>query len=85
MTSIAMNNLWNYLQGLSLSARNQEWLAARLQEASRAKHAKAGKDETLMSKEDFFAQIDEAREQIRRGEGVTFTSLDEMNAWLNAL
>ena len=80
-----MNNLWNYLQGLSLSARNQEWLAARLQEASRTKHAKAGKDETLMSKEDFFAQIDEAREQIKRGEGVTFTSLDDMNAWLNAL
>ncbi len=29
MTTIAINNLWNYIQGLSLTARNQEWLAAR--------------------------------------------------------
>ena len=80
-----MNNLWNYIQGLSLSARNQEWLAARLREASKAKRTKAKKDETLMSEEEFFAQIDEAREQIRRGEGVTFTNLEDMNAWLNTL
>ena len=85
MTGIAMNNLWNYIQGLSLSARNQEWLADRLYEASRKKRVKAKKDETLMTKEEFFAQVDEAREQIKRGEGVTFTDLGEMNAWLNAL
>jgi len=82
MTTIAMNNLWNYIQGLSLTARNQEWLAARLQESSRAAKQK---DDSLMTKEEFFASIDEAREQIKRGEGVTFTNLDEMNAWLNAL
>ena len=34
MTAVAMNNLWNYIQGLSLSAKNQAWLAARLTEAS---------------------------------------------------
>ena len=28
-------------------------------------------DETLMSREEFFARVDEAREQIRRGEGYT--------------
>ena len=50
MTSIAMNNLWSYIQGLSLTARNQEWLAAQLHEASRMKRAKAEKDETLMTK-----------------------------------
>ena len=27
-------------------------------------------DQTLLSKEDFFASVDEAREQIKRGEGV---------------
>ena len=85
MTRIAMNNLWSYIQGLSLSASNQEWLAARLQEASRMARAKAKKDETLMSEEEFFAHVDEAREQIKRGEGVTFTNLDDMNAWLNSL
>ena len=85
MTSVAMNNIWSYIQGLSLSARNQEWLAARLREASQMKRAKAKKDETLMTKEEFFAQVDEAREQIKRGEGITFTNLEDMNAWLNAL
>lgn len=35
MTTVAMNNLWNYIQGLSLSASNQTWLANRLIEASR--------------------------------------------------
>ena len=85
MTSVAMNNLWSYIQGLSLSARNQEWLAARLREASQMKRAKAKKDETLMTKEELFAQVDEAREQIKRGEGITFTNLEDMNAWLNAL
>ena len=34
MTAVGMNNLWNYIQGLSLSAKNQAWLAARLTEAS---------------------------------------------------
>ncbi len=29
-----MNNLWNYLQGLSLTASNQRWLAERLLESS---------------------------------------------------
>ena len=37
-------------------------------------------DQTLLSKEDFFASVDEAREQIKRGEGVEMLpneSLDE--------
>ena len=42
-------------------------------------------DPTLLSEEEFFARVDEAREQIRRGEGVTFTNLEDMNAWLNSL
>jgi len=42
-------------------------------------------DSTLMSKDEFFAGIDEAREQIKRGEGTTFANKDDMNAWLNSL
>ena len=30
MTSYALNNLWNYLQGLSLSRSDREWLAGKL-------------------------------------------------------
>ena len=37
MNTISLNNLWSYLQGLSLSANNQRWLGERLIEASTAK------------------------------------------------
>ena len=30
MTSFALNNLWTYLQGLSLSQSDREWLANKL-------------------------------------------------------
>ena len=30
MNAISMNNLWNYLQGLSLTASNRKWLAEKL-------------------------------------------------------
>ena len=42
-------------------------------------------DPTLMSEEEFFAKIERAEEQFRRGEGIRFTDRDEMNAWLNSL
>lgn len=34
MTTYALNNLWNYLQGLSLSQNDREWLAGKLREPS---------------------------------------------------
>ena len=42
-------------------------------------------DPTLMSKEEFFARVDEAREEIRRGKSKRFSNPEEMNAWLNSL
>ena len=30
MNAVSMNNLWTYLQGLSLTASNRKWLAERL-------------------------------------------------------
>ncbi len=42
-------------------------------------------DPTLMSKEEFFARVDKAREEIRQGKGKRFTSPEKMNAWLNSL
>jgi hypothetical protein len=44
MTTMALNNLWRYLQGLSLSASNQRWLGERLIEAS-AKHGAATEED----------------------------------------
>ena len=37
MNAASLNNLWSYLQGLSLTASNQRWLGERLIEASAAK------------------------------------------------
>lgn len=32
MNAVSLNNLWNYLQGLSLTASNRKWLSERLTE-----------------------------------------------------
>ena len=45
----------------------------------------ASKDNTLMSKEEFFTRIEEAEQEIRDGKGITFTNKADMNAWLNTL
>jgi len=42
-------------------------------------------DSTLMTKEEFFARVDEAHEEIRQGKGKRFSNPEEMNAWLNSL
>ena len=34
MDTVSLNHLWSYLQGLSLSASNQRWLATHLMEAA---------------------------------------------------
>jgi hypothetical protein len=34
MNAVSMNNLWMYLQGLSLTASNRKWLAEKLIEPS---------------------------------------------------
>lgn len=39
--SAAMNNLWNYIQGLSLSSSDQKWLGARLIAASESVPSKS--------------------------------------------
>lgn len=42
-------------------------------------------DDTLMTKEEYFAKIDESLRQAREGKVVTFDNTDDMNAWLNSL
>ena len=83
MTTIALNNLWNYIDGLSLKKKDREWLAGKLIEPKAGETKKA--DPTLMTKEEFFARVDEAEKEIAEGKGTTFTNLEEMNAWLNSL
>jgi hypothetical protein len=42
-------------------------------------------DPTRMSKEEFFARVDEAEREIAEGKGTTFTDKNEMLQWLNSL
>lgn len=62
MNAISMNNLWNYLQGLSLSASNRRWLAERLME-----NAEKVDSDSVMTDE-----------EIREGLAVSFNQLNEV-------
>jgi len=42
-------------------------------------------DPTLLSEEEFFARVDEARGQIKQGKSISFSNPQEMNKWLNSL
>ena len=50
MNSISLNNLWSYLQGLSLTASNQRWLASHLMEAAENMEKKQHKGELVFPK-----------------------------------
>ncbi len=38
MNTVALNNLWSYLEGLSLSANNKRWLGERLIDSATVHH-----------------------------------------------
>ena len=42
-------------------------------------------DDSLMTEEEFFANVDRGLEEIRRGEGMRFSNKQDMHAWLNTL
>lgn len=50
MNAISLNNLWSYLQGLSLTASNQRWLASHLMEAAESMEKKQRKAELVFPK-----------------------------------
>lgn len=78
----AMNTeLW---QGIGYIA-DDETLMRRLSRYVKRLAKEKADDPTLMTKVEFFARVDEAREQIRRGEGIRFSNREEMNTWLNSL
>jgi len=39
-------------------------------------------DPTLMTKEEFFAKLDRAEEQVQRGEYVSFDSVEELDRYI---
>jgi hypothetical protein len=50
MNAVSMNNLWSYLQGLSLTASNQRWLANHLIESAEIEEKKNKKSEVVFPK-----------------------------------
>ena len=42
-------------------------------------------DDTELSKEEFFARVDEAREQIRQGEAHSFATVEELDKYIRSL
>jgi len=77
---ITMNTeLW---QSIGAIADNEELM---LRLTRYAKKLAKENDPTLMTKEEFFARVDEGREQIRRGEGIRFSNREAMNDWLDSL
>ena len=81
MTAIQMNA--ELFRQLSIIAED-EGLSAKLMKYIK-KLTTPKTDPTLMTKEEFFRRVDEAREEIRQGKGKRFSNPEEMNAWLNSL
>lgn len=47
MNVASMNNLWDYLSGLSLTARNKQWLSQKLLESAKQKKVSSKAEEAL--------------------------------------
>ena len=84
MTAIQIANMnAEILRNLGTLAEDENMLnrvAKHLRKLVREKE-----DPTLMRKEEFFAQLDEAEREIAEGKGITFVNIDDMKAWLNSL
>ena len=84
MTAVQLANLNAEIQRNLDTLSEDETMLNRVAKYLR-KMVKEKEDPTLMSKEEFFARIDEAKREIEEGKGITFDNLEDMNAWLNSL
>ena len=65
MNAIALNNLWTYLQGLTLTASNKRWIADHLYEQVQQEEEEAVLPYTM---EEINARLDEAELQVAMGQ-----------------
>ena len=65
MTTMALNNLWSYLQGLKLAQKDRNWLAGKLLEASNEDIETRHQQELV--KESLYSALNEV-EAAKRGE-----------------
>ena len=81
MTAVEMNA--ELFRQLSIIAEDESLMAKMLKDAKKLTASKA--DPTLMTKEEFFAKIDESLEQARQGRVHRIESKAELNQFLNSL
>ena len=65
MTTFALNNLWNYIQGLTLARSDREWLAGKLMEPSVDEIETKSQQEFV--KDSLYRALDEVKEAKRGG------------------
>ena len=82
MTATQMNA--EMLRNMSIIAE-EEKLLKRAVKYLRKLVAEKNNDSTLLSEEAFFARIDEARDQIRRGEGVEMLPDESLDDFLKRI
>lgn len=72
-----------FMHNLGVIAQSEDLAKRLVKYVSRL--AKPAADPTLMTREEFIANVEEAEQQIERGEGKFFSDLNAMNSWLNSL
>ncbi|MBR5061887.1 MAG: hypothetical protein IKX24_07060 [Prevotella sp.] len=65
MTTVALNNLWTYLQGLSLSQKDRNWLAGKLIDST-ADDAKTAEQKAYV-KDSLHRALNEVKQAKREG------------------
>lgn len=80
MNAAALNNLWNYLQGLQLTQSNRKWLVERLVEPTPAPTVEEDELEYAHSNSRVDAEWAEALKEMKNGEGTVYNSTDEFFA-----
>ena len=84
MTAVQLNTMNTELwQSIGAIADNESLMRRLTRYAKRL--VKEKNDPTLMTKEEFFARIDESKKEYEKGQYTSFNNLEDMNAWLNSL
>ena len=83
MTAMQINA--ELFQSLSVIAEDEGFMKRATKYITKLAEQTRREDETLMTKDEFFARVDESLQQAKRGEGKRFGNKEEMNAWLNSL
>ena len=85
MTAVQLNamntELWQSIGAIA----DSEPLMRRLTRYAKKLLKERQADPTLMTKEEFLANLDKAEEQYRQGKCKTFNNTEDMNAWLRSL